>query len=395
MPQDTYSRRRFIETTLAASGFTQVAVRLSQAAQTAQTPPATGPAAGPVYDDQQHTSDLFKNTPRRHAFRAHTLDEFRQWQSSFRQRLRELLGIAAMEREVPFEHRAEQVERVAKDGYTQEKWYLWTEPGVPLPIWVLIPEKPAAGPHPLVLTPHGHNVPEIYLGVADGDADRKSIAEGQRDIAVQAVREGYLCIHPTARGFGETMRPEDRKSRKVHSCRTGLMHAILFGRTMIGYRVWDISRIIDWATRRFEIDSRRIAITGNSGGGTTSLFAPACDQRISVAVPSCYFCTFEASIGSIHHCECNYVPGLLREGEMYDVAGLIAPRWFRAIAGKDDAIFPIAAVHEAFHRLRNIYRVAQAEDHCSLYVGDGPHRYYSDGAWPFIRNAFAQLSKTG
>ena len=395
MSQDTCSRRSFIGTTLAAGTMAYLPAKLSQAAQAAETQPAVAPATGPAYDPQQHTNDLFKNITRRHAFQARTMDELRQWQSSFRQRLRELLGIAVMEREVPFEYRAEQVESVAKDGYTQEKWYLWTEPGVPLPVWVLIPDKPAAGPQPLVLTPHGHNMPEIYLGVAASDADRKSIVEGQRDIAVQAVREGYLCILPTARGFGETMRPEDRKNRKVHSCRTGLMHAILFGRTMIGYRVWDISRIIDWATRRFEIDSRRIAITGNSGGGTTSLFAPACDERISVAVPCCYFCTFEASIGSIHHCECNYVPGLLREGEMYDVAGLIAPRWFRAIAGKDDAIFPIAAVREAFDRVRNIYRVAGAEDRCSLYVGDGPHRYYSDGAWPFIRNAFAQLSKTG
>ena len=72
----------------------------------------------------------------------------------------------------------------------------------------------------------------------------------------------------------------------------------------------------------------RIAITGNSGGGTVSLFAAACDTRISVSVPGCYFCTFAGSIGSIAHCDCNYVPGILRLGEMHDVAGLIAARDF-------------------------------------------------------------------
>lgn len=385
-------RRKLLKTALAAGGLARLSASGPAASAQTATQAATGPAGGPAYDDRQHTFGLFRSIPRRFAFHARDLAQWRRWQSEFRVRLRELLGLAAMERETPFDYRAERAERVAQEGYTREKWYLWTEPNVPLPIWVLIPDKPASKPCPLVLTPHGHNVPEIYLGIAANEQQRRTMTEGDRDIAVQAVREGYLAILPTARGFGETIRPEDRDQGKIHSCRTGLMHAMLFGRTMIGHRVWDVSRIIDWAGRQFEIDGRRIAITGNSGGGTTSLFAAACEERISVAVPSCYFCTFEASIGTIHHCECNYVPGLLREGEMYDVAGLIAPRWFRAIAGRDDPIFPIAGVREAFERLKAIYRVAGAADRCELYVGEGGHRYYRDGAWPFIGNAFAALA---
>lgn len=391
MLESRMNRRTLLQGMVAGVGAVRVAM--------GETPkaPSTGPApkdrpAGALYDDQGHTDGLFGSVPRRFAFKAKDAEELRQWQAAFRPRLRELLGLTAMEREVPFAGRAELAERTKEDGYTREKWYLWTEPNVPLPIWVLIPAKPAARPYPLMLTPHGHNVPEIYLGIAHDEKQRKAIAEGDRDIAVQAAREGYLCVLPTARGFGETMRPEDRKAKKVSSCRTGSMHAMLFGRTMIGYRAWDISRIIDWVTKRFEVDGRRIGITGNSGGGTMSVFAPACDERITVAVPSCYFCTFHGSIGSIYHCECNYVPGLLREGEMYDVAGLIAPRPFLAIAGKADPIFPIAAVREAHGRLRDVYRVAGAEDRCGLYVGDGAHRYYKAGAWPFVRTWFERLS---
>jgi hypothetical protein len=77
---------------------------------------------------------------------------------------------------------------------------------------------------------------------------------------------------------------------------------------------------------------------------------------------------------------------------MYDVAGLIAPRPFRAIAGKADPIFPIAAVREAYDRLKAIYRVAGVEDRCELYVGEGPHRYYRAGSWPFIRKWFDRLA---
>jgi cephalosporin-C deacetylase-like acetyl esterase len=117
---------------------------------------------------------------------------------------------------------------------------------------------------------------------------------------VQAVNEGYIVIAATTRGFGDTRTKFDAENNRVSSCRIELMHGLLVGRTAIGERVWDISRLIDWATSRDDVDAKRIAITGNSGGGTISVFAPACDTRISVAVPSCYFCRKpKASVNSL------------------------------------------------------------------------------------------------
>ena len=126
-------------------------------------------------------------------------------------------------------------------------------------------------------------------------------------------------------------------------------------------------------------------------GGTVSLFAAACETRITVALPGSYFNTFAGSIGALFHCDCNYVPGILQLGEMYDVAGLIAPRPFCAIAGAKDPIFPIAHARFAYDRLRRVYEVAGNPDACRLYVGDGGHRYYKNGAWPFIREMFKPM----
>jgi len=213
--------------------------------------------------------------------------------------------------------------------------------------------------------------------------------EGERDIARQAAaEEGYIVIAPTTRAFGETRTAKDIEADKVHSCRDQLVHDLLLGRTPIGERVWDMSRLIDWAVANLPIDADRIAITGNSGGGTISVFASACDTRIALSMPGCYFCTFVGSIGTIHHCECNYVPGLLRLGEMYDVAGLIAPRPFCAIAGRHDPIFPIDHVHAAFDRLKAVYEVAGAGDKCELAVGEGGHRFFKTPAWDFVRRHF-------
>ncbi len=343
----------------------------------------------PPYDALAHDLRAYRNVPRRFGFRAGSYTRAATWQRRFRPALRRAIGLENIERDLAgYRPRARRVERVRMEGYVREKWYLMTEPDVPLPFWLLIPD---GGParKPLVLTPHGHNHPEIYVGLPGTAEERTRMTSGQRDIAVQAAREGYLAIAPTTRAFGLTRRREHIRKGDLHSCREELLHGLLVGRTPIGERVWDISRLIDWALGRGGVDPARIAITGNSGGGTVSLFAAACETRIAVAMPSCYFCTFVGSIGSIHHCACNYVPGILRLGEMYDVAGLIAPRPFLAIAGKHDDIFPLRYVRVAHEKLRMIYRVFGATDRCALHVGGGGHRYYSAGAWPFLRRWFS------
>ncbi len=341
-----------------------------------------------MFDSDAHLKALFAAAPKQFEFRASSADEWLLWQQAFRPRLRTALGLDNMESDLRDHHpEAELAESEDVGTYTREHWRLWVEPTVPLPFHLLRPKRHAT-PIPLVLTPHGHNHPRLYVGIAADDDERAHMAEGERDIACQAAEQGYLAIAPTTRAFGETRTRADLADDKMHSCRTQLMHDLLVGRTPIGERVWDTSRLIDWALANEQVDPRRIAITGNSGGGTVSLFAAACDTRITVAVPSCYFCTFQGSIGAMTHCDCNYVPGLLRLGEMDDVAGLIAPRPFCAIAGREDPIFPIDHARSAFGRLRRTYEVAGVPERCSLYEGDGGHRYYKGGAWPFIRRHF-------
>ncbi|MEM2562206.1 MAG: alpha/beta hydrolase family protein [Candidatus Bathyarchaeia archaeon] len=337
------------------------------------------------FNYREHLKELYKLVQPKFRFNAKSREQFEEWQASFRPKLKEVLGLINMEEDlkghVP---RGERISVTELDEYIREKWYIWVEPTVPLAIWLLKPKR-ASGRLPLVLTPHGHNHPDIYVGIWRNEQERRSIEEGERDIAVQSVMEGYMTIAPTSRGFGETMDIMESEEGAASSCRSQLKHCLLLGRTPIGERVWDISRIIDWAIENLNVDPGRIAITGNSGGGTTSIYAAACDERIKVVVPSCSFCTFVGSIGVIRHCDCNYIPGILRLGEMYDIAGLIAPRPFCAIAGKEDLIFPIEHVKKAFSELKKIYEVAGFPERCELFIGDGGHRYYKAGAWPFIK----------
>jgi len=353
------------------------------------------------YSDTQHFNYLYENIPKQYAFQAGDQEELLAWQGAFRPKLREVIGLNNIELDLAgYMPKAERLEAFDMGSHVRETWRLWVEPTVPLPFYLLLPKGLNLGNKtsrsvrlPLVLVPHGHNHPHIYVGISRDDKEKKEMLNGERDIARQAAaEEGYIAIAPTARGFGETRTQSAKEDDKLTSCRHQLVHDLLVGRTPIGDRVWDIMCLIDWAVATLPVDTDRIAITGNSGGGTISLFAAACETRLSLTMPGCYFCTFSGSIGSIHHCECNYVPGILRLGEMSDIAGLIAPRPFCAIAGRDDPIFPIEHVYSAFERLKGIYEVAGVSDRCELVVGDGGHRFYKTPAWAFVRRMFGALT---
>jgi len=331
-----------------------------------------------------HYGLRYENTPARFRFLGRSTGDHANWAAAFRPVLQKTLGLEQIRRDLAeHEPNAQMISSEDLGTYTRETWHLAVEPSVRIPFYYLHP-KGTTGLLPLVVTPHGHNPPYFYVGIANNDAERERLRAQGNDVALQAVKRGYAVLAPTARGFGETRTEEDIAQNALSSCQVESLRNLLIGRTLMGERVWDTMRLIDWAATREEIDTSRIAITGNSGGGATSLFTAACDERISVVVPSSYFCTFQGSIGSISHCACNYVPGVLQLGEMYDIAGLIAPRSFRAIAGVQDPIFPIDQVRRSFEHLRRIYAAAGSPDNCDLYEADGGHRYYEEASWPFI-----------
>lgn len=334
---------------------------------------------------------LAEETYRPYAFRAETPAEWLVWQRAFRPYLRNMLGLDRIAARGGCDPCPEQLGEEELEDHIREEWTIQTELGFRVPFYLLRP-KAVEGPRPLVITPHGHGKAgkRTYVGLWSSEEERVSIAEGERDVALQAVREGYVAIAPDMRAFASLRLREDIEQDATHSCVRMQMHALLFGRTLIGERVWDVGKLIEYAATRPEVDIRKVVISGNSGGGTVSLFAAACDERIAVAVPSAYFCTFEGSIGSVHHCPCNYVPGMMATAEMYDVAGLIAPRPFLAVTGREDPIFPYAATQLAFEKLRRVYRVAGVPERCQLYTGEGGHRYYKAGVWPFVRRALAE-----
>lgn len=317
---------------------------------------------------------LLRQTPR---FRYQGGD-IAQWQAKARERLAMRLSLEDMpacEPELDVEYERDEPE------FHEYRFTFQTEPGYRTAAHLLVPH--SAERPPVMICVQGHSTGmHISMGRPKSEEDAESIL-GDRDYALQAVREGYAALVLEQRAFGECGGTE-----KGPACNLAGSTALILGRSLIGERVLDVMRAIDLLECGvFPVDSTNVSITGNSGGGTTCIYAAAMDVRIKACMPSCSFCGYLPSIGVQQHCLCNYVPGIARDFDMGDLAAMAAPRVFVAITGKLDGSFPVHSAQEQLEIARAVYRELGCENRCRLEIGQQGHRYYAALAWPALREA--------
>ena len=275
-----------------------------------------------------------------------------------------------------------------EESYKLIRFTFDSEIGETVPCYLVIP-KLGKEKYPVAITMQGHSSGfHNSIGEIKYEEDKGYQPRGQ--FALQAARNGYIALAIEQRGMGERNTP--LKKRGSHrQCQFLAMTALQLGRTIIGERIWDISRAIDMLSNFKEADTDKILITGNSGGGTISYYAACYDERIKLSVPSCSFCPYPESILDIRHCICNYIPSAFRYFDMQDLASLILPRRLAIIAGKDDEIFPIDGVRRGFNTVRQIYSDESAEDKCRLVITSKGHWWCEDIVWKTINDECRKL----
>lgn len=304
------------------------------------------------------------------------------WQERAEKKLTELLGL-------PYE----KCDPLFSVDYEKElsdcreiSFSFQSEEGERVPAIMRLPKKPCSEKPPLMICLQGHSTGmHNSFAIRKFDCDRPEDELGDRDFARQCIKRGIAAVAIDQRCFGE------RGGNPKPDCYTASMTALLSGRTILGGRVWDIMRLIDILEAEFDavIDKEKIYCMGNSGGGTTTLYATALEKRIKGAIPSCAFATFYGSIGTLHHCACNFVPSITKYFDMAELAGLIAPRPLVIVSGKEDGIFPIETAEHEFSRLSELYYKNSVSPENLIHIkGEQGHRFYALPAW----EAFIKLT---
>ena len=158
-----------------------------------------------------------------------------------------------------------------------------------------------------------------------------------------------LCPH------GHWDKPEDygrfRKEMQLRCASLAKMGAIVFSYDMVGYgesiqlphksknvllfQTWNSIRIIDFLLTLPQADSERIAVTGESGGGTQTFMLTALDERVKVSIP-----VVMVSAHFFGGCECESGMPVHKDGnKVYsnaEIACLAAPRPMLLISDGED-----------------------------------------------------------
>lgn len=143
------------------------------------------------------------------------------------------------------------------------------------------------------------------------------------------------------------------------------------------WRAWDGMRALDYLLSRPEVDSGRVGVTGNSGGGTITTWLWALDQRFTMAAPSCFITTFLHDLENEEPIDAEqYPPGILGDGfEMADFLIAAAPKPILLLGQKYDYFDP-RGLKQAHGELERFYQAlgAPSED-AALYIGPQGHGY--------------------
>lgn len=313
------------------------------------------------------------------------------WQKQLRSKLQELIG-AFPDKHVPLNvrrhwHKNHPLGSIEKITFT-------SEPYADVPAYVCLP-KDKKPPYTFFICLQGH----IYgmhasIGVSKKNEHKPMKVKKNLDLALGCMSRGFAALCLEMRSMGERLEQHKKRNFLLRGnfCQEAAMHALMLGKTLLGERVYDVKRGIEYLKSREDADMEHIGILGNSGGGAVALYSSALLKSIKYTLASCCFAPFNESIMRIRHCVDNYIPGVLTIADMPDIVGLHAPNPLVIVGATRDRLFPGAASKLAFEHVRKIYRAFGAEHNGVFILEEGDHQFYPQQAWEKMNSLVIQDS---
>jgi hypothetical protein len=136
----------------------------------------------------------------------------------------------------------------------------------------------------------------------------------------------------------------------------------------LGLQLWNSIRAVDFLQSLPDVDADKIAMTGESGGGTQTFLATAVDERIRYSVPVNMISAIMQG-GS----PCENAPGLRLGTSNLEIGALMAPRPMLMIAATGD--WTRNTPREEYPALRSIYELYDKAAELETIQIDAPHNY--------------------
>ena len=266
------------------------------------------------------------------------------WQADLRARFLDLLNLRdQVKRNYPNPFNAKVVATTDEGSWALKQITINTTPTRRMDVLVGMP-KGIKSPRPAVVCIGGHGSTQW----SPYDMNPRSLYTGFADAL---TREGYVTISPLVS-----------------------QHVVYEeGRTLMGERLWDCMRCVDYLETLKEVDKTRMGCGGLSLGGEMVMWLAAMDTRMKASVSCGFLCLMDQLE---HHCLCWKFPGEREIVDFPDIYCLVAPRAMQCQNGLRELpngfYVPIAR-YAMQEEIRPAYRVYGVPDQVELHPHDGAH----------------------
>ena len=275
--------------------------------------------------------------------------------------------------------------KVMREGFTVEKVYFESVPNHFVTGLLFRPDKPGSN-RPAVLSPHGHGgrtqdygekkIEELIEGGAEKFAASGRFPKLAR--CAQLARMGCVVFIYDMLGYVDSQQISYELAHKFAKQRPEFDSPDSWGffstqaelrlQSIMGLQSWNSIRALDFLCGLDDVDPKRVAVTGGSGGGTQTILLCAVDDRPIAAFPQGMVSTSMQGGCTCENCS------LLRIGTgNVELAGLFAPKPQAMTAAND---WTRDMMKDGFPELQKLYALYGKEDlvDCKPYL-HFPHNY--------------------
>jgi dienelactone hydrolase len=286
---------------------------------------------------------------------AKTRDEWEKKLPRLRREYLDMLGLWPLPEKTPLH--ATVTGTVEHEGVVIEKLHYQSKPGLYVTGNLYRPKTPK-GKLPAILYVCGHS-----------GKDRDGNKTAFQDHGLWFANNGYVCLIVDTLQLGEIP--------GIHhgTYREGRWWWQALGYTPAGVECWNGVRGIDYLCSRDDVDKERIGVTGISGGGASTFWIAAADERVKVAVPVSGMSDLESYVTNKvinGHCDCMFLVNTY-QWDWTTIAALVAPRPLLFANSDADTIFPMDGNRRVMAKLRQVYKMYDKPDLVDEYISKGGH----------------------
>lgn len=290
-----------------------------------------------------------------------SLTELQSYRGEMQGALRRLLRLKPVEQSLDVRHLA----TTPRMGFSIEKVEFLSEPKIYVPAWVFLPERPVKDARPV-----------LYIG----DIDTDTVGYPESGWGGALAQMGHPVIAVDVRGMGQT-RPLHRSYfdngtwSNLFDVETAMSYmAWSMDDSLLGMRVHDVMRSVDYAFSRPEVDRSRMVVIGSGMGAVWGLYAAVLDPRIPSLIADGGLLSYKSLVQSDRYkVGANLmILGVMKQFDLPQAAAAIADKRLVMISpvGPMNTPVPLEGAWQAYEFAQHTYKNLGTNDQFRIVSSD-------------------------